>query len=368
MNNARRAAFLAISVAFVSLLVVGCGSDSTGPRGHEDLTQENPNLDEPLGGYTAQSEQPAFGDADLAASSILESTTEDPILSDPEVVRWQRSDSVRAYAVTLLWGILDSDPSIHPGDDGGGAENLDWSGSATINHGALVVRATIAFERDDYLVGPRTERDRVMWVSHTSAGFDGLRLMVLQNLDQGNDGVTDTLTIQAGTHRWDFAVNDLAELDYTEAIDDLGNKFAIRSFRMLPQVCNRGFVGGAWLAPSGDETFGRFQGRWVAVDGSVAGNLRGIWGTDKEGAKVFYGKYVDRAGNFKGIVRGTWDDRGPDGPSQANHFRTHGAFNGEWVDENGNALGALRGHWRVVRGDDDGFFEGAWKEGSCMGG
>jgi hypothetical protein len=365
----RRVPYLAIMATVASLLVVGCGEDSTGPKDGDELTQEKPSLDEPLGGYTSRPEQPCFGDPDLAASSDLETSTQDPILDDPDFVRWQRSDSVRVYALTLLWGILDSDPSIHPGDDGGGAENVDWSGSAVIDgDGALVVRATIAFEDDDYLVGPRIEREKVMWVSHTTGGFDGLRLMVLQRLHAVDDGLADSLTITAGVHRWIFAVHDLAELDRTDAVDGLGNKFAIRSFLMTPQLCNRGFLGGAWLAPRGAEPFGRFRGRWVATDGSVTGTVRGIWGTNSDGAKVFYGKYVDRSGNFRGIVRGSWDDRGADGPSQSNRLRTHGFIQGEWVDENGNALGSLRGHWRATQDGEDGFFEGAWKEGSCIGG
>jgi hypothetical protein len=206
-----------------------------------------------------------------------------------------------------------------------------------------------------------------MWVSHTKGSFDGLRLFVLQNLGVGDDGVTDSLTITAGVHQWVLAVNDLADLDRTDVIDDLGNKFAIRSFRMMPQLCNRGFVGGAWLAPREPGMDGHFQGRWVAADGSVAGNVRGIWGTNAKGEKVFFGKYVDRAGNFRGILRGSWEDRGIESPSQSNRMRTHGTLQGEWVDENGAAVGTVRGHWRAARDGGDGFFEGAWKEGACLG-
>ncbi len=354
-------------VALSTLLLVGCGKEATQPTNQGIPTQENPNLDESLGGYTSQSEAPFFGDEDLAASCDLEVAAEDAFASDPDVLGWQNSDTFRAYALTLLWGVLDSDPSIHTNDDGDGAQNFDWSGSAIVNHGALVARATIAFERDDYLVGPRAERDKVMWVSHTSGGFDGLRLLVLQNLGVGDDGVTDSLTITAGDHQWVLAVNDLADLDRTEVIDDLGNKFAIRSFRMMPQLCNRGFVGGAWLAPREPGMDGHFQGRWVAADGSVAGNVRGIWGINTKGEKVFFGKYVDRAGNFRGILRGSWEDRGIESPSQSNRLRTHGMLQGEWVDENGAAVGTVRGHWRAARDGGDGFFEGAWKEGACLG-
>jgi hypothetical protein len=356
------------AVALASLLIVGCGDNSAKPSDSGTPVEETPSLDAPLGGYTAQNEPPSFGDADLSSSSNIEAAYDDPVETDPHVVGWERSDSVRAYAVTLLWGILESDPAIRTGEDGGGVDNLDWTGFASINrNGAIVVSATIAFEQDDYIVGPRIEREKVMWVSHTSDGFDGLRLMVLQNVPEGEDGSADSLLIQAGTRQWTFAVNDLADLDRTDVIDDIGNKFSIRSFRMMPQLCNRGFLGGAWLAPSEPGEPGRFQGRWVATDGTVAGHVRGIWGVDEQGENVFYGKYVDRTGAFVGILRGTWEDRGPESPSQASRMRTHGSLRGEWLDGDGNVRGTVKGHWRAAKSGEDGFFEGAWREASCLG-
>lgn len=370
MNRRRIAGSIAFVfvVALSSLLLAGCGDNSAKPTDSGSPVEGTPSLDEPLGGYTTQNEEPSFGDADLSSSSNIEATFDDPVEADPHVAGWQRSDTVRAYAVTLLWGMLESDPAIRTGEDEGGVDNLDWTGFAAINqHGAIVVRATIAFERDDYIVGPRIEREKVMWVSHTSGGFDGLRLLVLQNVAEGEDGAADSLVIQAGMRRWSFPVNELAELDRTDVIDDLGNKFSIRSFRMMPEVCNRGFLGGAWLAPSGPGEPGQFQGRWVATDGTVAGHVRGIWGVDGHGRNVFYGKYVDRTGAFEGILRGTWEEHGPESPSQASRMRTNGMLQGEWLDADGNVLGTVKGHWRSAKSGEDGFFEGAWREAACLG-
>jgi hypothetical protein len=363
----RYALFLAVVVALSSLLIVGCGKDSTRPTENGTPAQENPDLDEPLGGYTTQDEQPSFGDADLAASSDLEIPTQDWIGTDPEVLRWQVSDSVRVYAVTFLWGAMNSDPSIRTGGESEGAAILDWSGSAKTTNGALIVRATIGFERDDYLVGPRSVREKLMWVSHTDGDFDGLRLTVLQPVAAGGDGSADSLIIETGPYQVVLPVNALASLDQTAVVDDLGNKFTIRSFQVVPQLSNRGFLGGAWLAPAQPGAFGRFQGRWVALDGSVAGTLRGIWGTNRQGERVFFGKYVDRAGTFRGILRGTWEDRGPESPSQSNRLRTHGTFRGDWVDAHGIVIGTLNGHWRAARDGADGFFEGMWKEDPTIG-
>lgn len=366
MHFGRSVTALAALVALSSFLLAGCGDDSTGPAGSGQPTQDNPSLNDPLGGYTNQTESPAFGDADLAGSSEAEVVVEDAIASDPDFVRWIDADSVHTYAVTLMWGILDHDISIHAQTDGDSLPGTDWSGYLQVSRGGVLVRATIGFEPNDYLVGPRIERDKVMWVSHTGNDLDGIRLLVIQPLGRGQDGANDSLVIVAGTHRWDLRINDLADLDRTDVVDDLGNKISIRSFLVVPQACNRGFMGGGWFAPRNPGEDGRFQGRWVTANGELNGFVRGIWGINDKDQKVFFGKYIDRDGRVLGILRGTWDERGPDGPAQSNGLRAHGMLRGEWVDGDGAVRGSIRGHWRSSRGGADGFFDGGWAERGCM--
>lgn len=338
----------------------GCDKDSTAPA--SNLPAEgNPNLEDATGGLTAEDEAPAFGDPVLAGSAEAEAKVDDPFANDPRITRWQHPDSGRAYGVTLLWGNLDADPSSTSGAVDTNGVVTDWSGYLQVSRGAVVVRSTIAFERDDYLVRPRIDEKRVDWVSHTGPSFDGLRIYVIQPMGGGETGEDDLLTVVMGSHRWEFRVNDLDGLEETHTVDAIGNQFSIRAVLYELSVCSRGFLGGAWLLPEKPGDMGRFQGRWVEIDGSVAGFVRGHYGISERGAKVFFGKYIDLDGNFLGFVRGTWDEMGVDvGIGQNGRMRHHGWFQGDWLDENEQAIGRLHGQWRGARGTADGFFQGSW--------
>ncbi len=368
MNRGRWIGPVVVTLAIIGLLATGCSEDSSRPDPNGTVT-EVPDLDDPLGGYTAQDEQPAFGDPDLAESGAAEIPYQDEMEEDPDITGWSdaRPDSVRAYVVTLLWGQLDADPAStdDPGDDPE-IPVTDWSGSAELSRGGLLLRSVIAFEQGDYIVRPRTDRTRIDWVSYTTVSFDGLRLLVYQPLDEENTGEDDELTIQAGTHEWIFQVNDLAELEFEEAVDDLGNKFSIRAFYVEPTVCSRGFLGGAWVLPDSVVDQGNFRGRWVSVNGLLAGYLRGHYGINSEGRKVFFGKYIALDGTFLGFLRGGWDRVGiEEGSSISPRHRVHGWFRGDWLDAEEVVVGRLRGHWRSRQGTGGGVFEGVWSSGCC---
>ena len=351
-----------VLIAISGLLLGGCGHDASRPGSDNPPENENPNLEDPTGGLTSSDELPAFGDEVLAGSGDIEAAIEDEISNDPVMIGWSRSDSVHAYVVTLLWGQLDSDPSIRP-EDGPSQDAIDWSGSMSVNAGGIRVASTIAFERGDYLVGPRMDRERLMWVSHTTTSFDGLRVYVLQPFNNGGAGETDSLVIDLGAHKYVYLMNDLQDLDFTETTDDLGNQVRIRSFLAQPEVCGRGFVGGAWILPAKPDSLGSFHGRWVSADGSVAGYMRGHLGVNEAGRRVFFGKYIDLDGNFLGFLRGTWDNFGADSPAHGNRIRNHGRFNGDLLDADRNRIGAIRGGWRSFVGVEEGFYEGVWSRG-----
>lgn len=357
---------LALTVA--ALLVGGCSDESTEPNGTGPIEQ-TPDLDDPLGGFTAQDEDPAFGDSDLAGSAEAETPYEDAMANDPEITRLRSShpDSVATYAVTILWGMLADDPSVRlPETDPTEHEPIDWSGQLQVNRGGVLLRSVVAFEANDEIVDPRPDRQTIQWISHTTISFDGIRVLVYQPLVDGQTVETDSLVIEAGAYRYEFLVNDLVDLDYVETVDDLGNKFSIRSVRIEPTVCAHGFLGGAWILPEDPTERGQFRGRWIGRSGRVAGFLRGHFGINSQGKKVFFGKYVDLDGRFKGILRGAWEDAGidtePGHSSQRGHY---GWFRGDWIDEKELILGSLRGAWRAVPEGGNGFFEGAWK-GVCL--
>jgi hypothetical protein len=352
-------------VSAIALLAIGCSDESTAP---DPGAVEETNLEDPFGGFTSQDEQPAFGDADLAESVAAEVPYEDVMVDDPEIKRWREAhhDSVHVYAVTLLWGMLTEDPAstIRP-DDPPDVPVTDWTGYVRVNRGGVLLRSVVAFEPEDRII-PRLHRRQIGWISHTTVSFDGIRILVYQHFFDGQSGETDSLTVVAGDHRWDFLVNDLAELDYEESVDAIGNKFALRSLQLVPTVCAHGFLGGSWAAPESSTGLGAFHGRWVSRDGSVAGFVRGHYGIDRAGRKVLFGKYVDLDGDFRGFLRGHWEEVGTESlPGHSDRDRHHGWFRGDWIDSNERLLGRLRGAWRSVPGEGAGFFEGSWT-GVCL--
>ncbi|MBD3161092.1 MAG: hypothetical protein GF346_02870 [Candidatus Eisenbacteria bacterium] len=355
---------LVLALAVIGLLAAGCSEETTGP-GPGDSQTEVPDLDDPLGGYTTQDELPAFGDPDLAESAGEESPYDDAMGDDPKIARWRHADadSVHAYVVTILWGMMARDPSMADSLLDPDVPVTDWSGALRVDRGGVLLRSTVAFERGDHIVRPRTDRTEIAWVSHTTVSYDGLRIVVYQPFEGEEDGEDDTLVIEAGTHVWEFAVNDLAELDFEETVDDAGNKFVLRSFLARPEVCGRGFIGGTWLVPENpEEERGVFRGRWVSADGRVAGYVRGFHGVNGQGREVFYGKYIDLDGTFRGILRGTWNRERILGSSDPDHpERHHGTFNGEWIDQNERVAGSVKGAWVAAPGAGRGFFEGRWK-------
>lgn len=355
--------FLALLLA-AALIIVGCGKDSTKPKDVSPGTG-NPVLEGDLGGLTANGESPAFGDPALAASVAAEALVADGMANDPQITRWAAGDSARTYAVTVLWGILASDPALGSSNpDSGSGPATDWSGHLEVNRGGVVVRSTIAFERGDHVVRARADRARVDWASHTTLDFDGLRLLIHQPMPAGEAGELDSLTIVAGAHTWRFLVNDLADLERTEDVDALGNKISLQSFLIEPGPCTRGFMGGAWSAPTDPDSMGTFRGRWVSRTGEVTGFVRGHYGINDRGLPVLFGKWVDTSGNFQGFLRGTWVESGRDGgPHLGQMTRRFGSFGAEILNADQWPIGSVRGRWRSTPGGPDGVFDGMWSKG-----
>ncbi len=340
-------------VALAGLLASGCANESSRPS---DRTTGSQNINDEVGGFTSQNEQPAFGNSTLLASGNSENPENDPMNQDPDVRSLQNADSTHVYAVTMLWGQLSGDPSVGQMDDPRGTRT-DWSGSLHLNRGAAIVASTIAFEHDDHLAG-RTDPRTIAWVSYTTTSYDGIRVVVYQPFENGNDGSADSMTVVLGSHTWVFHVNDLRDLDTTEVVDAIGNKFAIRAMAVSPRLGSRGFLGGAWLAPQHPDDMGIFLGRWISNTGNLAGYMKGFFGTNAKGEKVFYGKCIDLNGSFRGFLRGQWGEAGLDvGESTTRYY---GWFRGQILNADRTPIGTLSGHWRSSRGGTDGFFQGVW--------
>jgi hypothetical protein len=103
--------------------------------------------------------------------------------------------------------------------------------------------------------------------------------------------------------------------------------------------------------PAGTQ-LGTFAGLWTNLSGRINGFLRGGYGLDAEGNRVFYGKYIGRQGQVRGMLIGTWE------PAED---ETHmGTFQGQWVGSGGQLEGLLGGRAHGVEGYPGGFFVGRW--------
>jgi hypothetical protein len=264
----------------------------------------------------------------------------------------------RIYALTILWGALQSADSTGGAGDGSA---YDWPGQVTLERGAVLLNSVISFERaDGDSVGTRTLRTVLSWDTHTDLGFDGVRLLVVGGTGLGNPGGRDSLTITVGSFSKSYVLSDLESLQVLTEVDANGNNISLHSFAIDPTAGSvRGFLRGHWDAPAAGDSVGQFAGLWVGERGHLTGYYRGIWGTRRDGKKVFVGKVTDEFGQYRGIIRGSWDKRdNAPGPFQVEL----GRFAGEWTDEHGQPGGAVRGHWRAPA-DRSGFMEGHWCTG-----
>jgi len=233
---------------------------------------------------------------------------------------------------------------------------VTWDGTMALSQGAVRLLNLIDFERPEDRILPRTIPNQIRWTSITHGDQDGLRVLLV--VPQTEGAPPDTLTFQAGDYRRVIATADLEGLNEVVDVTD-SLQVSLRAVRADPAVSASGFLRGHWGWAPGDSV-GRFQGLWVrAGDGRLEGVVRGHYGIDARNASVFYGKYIDVAGHFRGFLRGTWAATA-EGAVGAPGFRESGTFSGHWVDEKGSALGELSGRW-MRRGDHTGVFSGDWK-------
>lgn len=348
---------LAVGLAVSLVFFVGCGKDKTTQP--SAATPQTENLDTPNGGLTGTNEQPGFGDASLTSSMNAEVTEADATSNDAMVkdIEAGRTNGAHVYAVTILWGMLqagDSGDAIGTREDG---SDYDWSGSLVLNQGAVVLRNVVSFEPGDHMILPRPNRGTIEWESHTGTGFDGVRVLVYIPPQQGSvDEPVLTLNTRMFQDHWN--VSDLADLDSLITVDGNGNKVHIMAFETRPGLSARGYFMGRWQPIPAGEALGHFEGLWITDRGNVSGFVRGHYGINKAGEKVFFGKYIDRAGVFQGIIRGQWGTsdaaKGADGES--------GWFRGALLDASLGEKGQVNGVW-TTKGPDQGFFQGRW----CLG-
>ena len=381
---------LTLLMVFMMLLLTsfltGCSDESKNLVSAESSADDYSQIDFSMayGGLTTSDEEVAFGDDALLKMSLAEEGEEiaDPVADDPRVrdmmergdMSFDPDDPARPHFtfVHLRWGMLrdmmDS-VSIEPPCD-----VTDWTGAVSVDRGVLLVRRAIRFERPlDHIIFPRLNQQTVGLVSHTACGFDGVVLQILERPEEYTErdslGLSpNMLHIKLGEFSADIAVEDLAGMTRVADVGSLGNQFALTGFTLRDvSVCPKGFLSGHYRRLPEDrpdlpdsvqlderpgELYGVYSGMWRGLEGLIHGHLRGGYGVDESGQRIFIGKYIGARGEFRGLIRGSWEP-GETEDQMAN-------FRGQWVAANGQVEGLLGGETFAVEGTPGGFFTGRW--------
>jgi hypothetical protein len=354
---------LALLALVAMTWVVGCNTAVEAPdSGGIDLNEianrdEIPDLNDSFGGYNMKDESPAFGDASLMAEFAEDEAYDDPIARVAGVANLDRPERAQLFLM-ITWGNLHRDSTI--------AGTTDWSGGLKVDPGVIVLKRTIRFERNDFIV-PRTQRDLLEWRSQTTLGLDGILVKIhplKANTDAAlaaaaRDSSIDSSAV--GIHfetpqlSVDFTLDQLPNLNRVITLPD-GNAVAFTAVYVSPNACPHGPMRGVWRNHP-ERQGGVFYGRWATANGKVKGFLKGIYGKNDSGEKVFYGKMIDESGRFEGIMRGRYDSH----PSMDVLGSNNGGwFAGRWVDRNLNIRGQLKGEWQRSDRCHGGFFRAHW--------
>lgn len=358
----------------------GCSRDG-GPAAGGSVaadTYDTIDLSKDFGGLTATAEEPAFGDPGLEAALAAEDreAVDDPLLMTAEFQRLDRGgrerpdlpDSLRPGLtfLRLRWGHLGG--AVDTLDVAGDCARTDWSGTITVDRGLLVVRRVLAFERpNDHVVFPRIDARTVSLVTATRCGHDGVVLQILTRPAALEDSTTaagpNRLHIALGPYVATYDVADLAAISEVVDVDADGNAFELTGVRPeRPDACPSGTLVGRYrpaaaadpdsAADGAQDRLGRILVACRAADGRLAGFLRGAYGVDDAGANVLVAKFIGRAGEFRGLVRGTWEAAGD--PGRLGHF------SGQWFNADGTPAGVLSGDGHARPEGDGGFVSGRW--------
>lgn len=339
------------TVLMLAGLLFGCGENSPSDINNVPVNEEQINLNEEDGGYSKTGEEPAFGDPVLALSADDGVEANDPVAADPVVISMAADPLARVYVVRLAWGMLEGDSTV--------TEETDWSGSISVDRGAVFVDRIINFERGDFIERPRPSRLEMNLVSRTMPFYDGLIISIVDPIQDSTEMVENVLTIDMGGFTESYTVVDLAEIEEIYDVDFQGNQYSITGICVNEYPCARGFWSGEWMRS--DVEGGTFAGRWSSRNGMARGYVRGNWGINEDDVKVFFGKYIGLDGEYLGLLRGGWGH---------SHRPGTGWIRGVWEADGDDIEGLLRGIWTdpwhghmyetAEANRRHGFFHGKW--------
>jgi len=329
------------SSALAALIAVGCGAQKDDTYHYPDAEQIGTALELENGGLTMEDEAPTFAENDAFADAIdPEQPVADELENDPTVMSFKQQPDAAKIEVALLWGQIPGNPAA--------TTPHDWSGKISINRGALLVRRTVRFDGPTDNLLPRKDPQSVAFTSVTLPHNDGLRLTILDPTPLAPEPLTLTYETKSGLV-YSGPIKALLDGPEEVQVDDSGNRFVGVAIANPVDVCQFGMLGGMWrkVAP------GRGVLRGVVVNalGDPIGHVKGIYGQRKNGEQVFFGKYINLEGQFRGIFAGKYGD---------------GEYAGKWLHASGE-VGALGGrYFEGLKGHEDGGkFIGRWAETSC---
>ncbi len=352
MRNKHVSFFIALS------FLTGCLDTS----GLEDADAIADAIELENGGLEMTDEAPAFGDAaafeDVSETDAVEyEEVDDAIDRDADVVDMRDRPDAAQVNLFVLWGQIPGNPENE--------RPKNWSGSFSVNRGAMVVRRLVRFEdRTDHLL-PRDDRKVVPFTSVTLPHNDGMVLTIIDPTPEVDQPLTFTYTsnperdVTDARNEFDVrpAIQETVTVEVEDLLngrvellsDDAGNRMLAAAIARPIDVCDRGFLAGRWHKVRDGR--GRLLGKVTDDEGRPIGHIRGIFGVRRNGEHVFFGKYINLEGEFKGIFKGEYGD---------------GSFKGRWLHRSGDH-GVLGGHYResLPGPEVGGHFAGRWAETSC---
>lgn len=335
---------LVVMLFMVAFFIGGCIFDSPKKINNDNTEVQTPNLEDDFGGYKPTDEAPAFGDPEIQNDFGEDQKVFDLLNTDSRITSLFVDSLVDVYFLRITWGRLDGDTTA--------TTVVDWSGSARINKGFLVLLKTIRFDTGDYIHRPRPDKQTIEWTSYTKTHFDGIfvAIVVPPNETKSADGI---FTFSTAPFTRSFNYSELDSIDVIYPVGQEGNAISFVGHRkqFVPLPCGNGFLDGRWIKTAKDR--GEFMGKWINQDGSLAGHFKGFWGIKNNGEKAFFGKWISRTGAFKGLLKGKWG---------YSDNEEEGWFSGNWFDRYHSSEGTVEGHW-TTGGEKGrkGFLEGKWK-------
>jgi hypothetical protein len=290
------------------------------------------------GGLDTENEDAMFGDGAAFDGDRLENDRpyDDAMRTDTRIGDLEGRASATRRRVLLAWGRWPLDLTA--------TNARNWSGSLTIDRGAIVVGRTLGFEDAGDEILPRVSPDRIDFRSVTRPHSDG---MVLRVIDPDPTAGPNRLryTSADGTIVRDL---DLSRLDAGPVREDAGDGNRVVAVALRERdACDHGFLRGRWVALR--ENLGAYRGVITNADGEPTGHIRGIWGQRRNGEAVMFGKFIARDGSFRGLLVGTYEA---------------GEWKARWITRDGDhgIAGGLYVDAPDLRG---GVFKGRFAETSC---